>query len=133
MGVKNQGRGGTKSGGQDVHPSPGPTRFLHPNDLLSSLQLLEKEMKQVFFLSHFDLGFADLQCKIQNWIFQLRSSKSNRFGTNQFFIPQMKADLSSKKASFSNLRLQKMEDIRGQFTNYVDKFLGFLDHLPPLR
>ena len=90
-------------------------------------------MKQVFFLSHFDLGFADLQCKIQNWIFQLRSSKSNRFGTNQFFIPQMKADLSSKKASFSNLRLQKMEDIRGQFTNYVDKFLGFLDHLPPLR
>ena len=35
-------------------------------------------MKQVFFLSHFDLGFADLQCKIQNWIFQLRSSKSNR-------------------------------------------------------
>ena len=46
-------------------------------------------------------------------IFQLRSSKSNRFDTNQFFIPQMKADICqlSKKASSSNLRLQKMEDI----------------------
>ena len=105
--------GGQNLGGRTYTPPPAPPVSYTPTTCCRRSNCWRRKWNKFFFLSHFDLGFADLQCKIQNWIFQLRSSKSNRFGTNQFFIQQMKADLSSKKASFSNLRLQKMEDIRG--------------------
>ena len=123
------GGGGAKSGGRTYTPPPlpRPHPFPTPQRLVVVAPTVGEGNETSFFLSHFDLGFADLQCKIQNWIFQLRSSKSNRFGTNQFFIQQMKADLSSKKASFSNLRLQKMEDIREHSQTTLTSFWGFFD------
>ena len=135
MGVKNQGRGGGQNlGGRTYTPPPAPPVSYTPTTCCRRSNCWRRKWNKFFF-------FRILTLALQTYSARFRTGFSSCGVLSQIDLAQIsflshrwRRIYHQRKPPFLIYVCKRWKILGGNYQPiYVDKFLGFLDHLPPLR